>query len=84
MRYRRLRSYDRKRYDALDAACEALEVERARYREALDELDREFDDQLERRLADAERVAEPEDPASDDFYEPRRRGRRRDDREPRY
>ena len=53
--------------------------------EALDELDREFDDLLERRLADAQRVAEPEDDAAnDDFYEPRRRGRRRDDREPRY
>ncbi len=84
MRDRRLRSYDRKRYDALDAAYEALQEERARYREALDGLDREFDDPLERRLADAEQVAEFEDPASDDFYEPRRRGRRRDDRDPRY
>ena len=66
---RRLRSYDRKRYDALDAAYEALQEERARYREALDGLDREFDDLLERRLADAE---------ADDPDRPRRRSRRRE------
>lgn len=79
MEYRRLRSYDRKRYDALDAAYEALQEERARYREGLDELDREFDEMLERQLADAEHEGEP-----DDRTEPRRRAGRRGDRRSRY
>lgn len=66
----RIRSRDEERYlEAVDEARENVRVARRDYHNALDELEV---------LEDG-----PEDPADDDFYKPRRRGRPREEREPR-
>lgn len=68
MRYRRLRGRDREEY--LEARDEAIDDFLVAGRRLFDMLDGE--------------TAEPTDPNDDDIYEPRRRGRPRDEDEPRW
>lgn len=65
MRYRRLRGRDRERY--LEARDEAIDDFLVAGRRLFEMLDAE--------------TAEPTDPNDDDIYEPRRRGRPRDEDE---
>ena len=67
----RIRSRDEERCpEAIDEARDNVRLARREYHEALDELE-----ELEHGT---------EDPTDDDFYKPRRRGRPREEREPRW